>query len=1190
MRKKSDMSSTASTSQLFEIGTSPIDPGVMLIEASAGTGKTYAIAGLTVRLIAEYDFSIADILVVTFTEAATRELRERIRSRIREALDFLKSETPGKDEALTAFQPGGEGDVKRAIRSLKNALLSFDEAAIFTIHGFCQRMLRENAFETGVLFEIDLLTDSGPVWRRTVEDFWRSTFYEIDDETGTVVAWLQQQKELSIESLQLILAQISSHPDLVILQENNGFQNLEECQEAIKDTLEAVAEKYRNEHLAIKKLLYDFPHFKRAYNEEALDAIFAELDRLSTVGLPTFGLFTQLLNLTPDALSDGTKKGEIAPDHPFFALCEELKSHLNAFALIVRQEFLSYVETELPAQKRSQNIVTFDDLLNGLLDALKRDDGEKLKETIGAKFKAALIDEFQDTDPVQWEIFNRVFGGGDHRLFLIGDPKQAIYGFRGADIFTYMSARESVPASRRFTLGTNWRSDPLLIGGANTFFSHHTAPFVFSGITFEPVASARPLNPPEIDLGASELPPEPLQLVPVFGDGNSRLNADDARAKIYNLVAGEIVRLLSSGITLNEREVEPADIAILTRTRVQAQEMREKLISAKIPAVIRTDQSIFETREAGEMERLLAAILEPNRDSFLRSALATRIFSWDADDIFEHFSDENRWQEVVEDFYNWQKTWAQHGFMRMFRPLFQEEKSRWVGMDDGERLVANFQQIAESLHRAEYEMRLSPNTLFRWLSEQRREPDRESEHHLVRLEKDEKAVQIVTIHASKGLEYPIVFCPFNWNAISHTNAEVLFHDKFNKNRLTWDLRKPVEPLHRDQHLVENLADAMRLLYVAVTRARNRCYLFWPETRDSRKPGNNVLAYLFENALADPNATVEDAFDSLPSGPSHAINQLELLTEFDYKFRGDSKPSLKARSISRVIPQSLLLTSFSGLTAAANEILPDRDQLPEILPIDADPEEKEGFSIFTFPKGAKAGNFFHTLLEKLDFADPTNLSSLVDEQLKRFRFDGKFAPLITEKLQELLRLPLIDKRKLGEISEQDRLIETAFYYPILPIGSRELASVFKKEDFPPEYVENLGRLKFHPVDGYMTGFIDLIIRVADRYYIIDWKSNWLGPTIDDYRNENLRNAMSKSYYFLQYHLYTLALHRHLEENLQDYRYDENFGGVFYIFLRGISEDKPDSGIFFDRPKEELVEKLERKLMPRRETEKREGALR
>ena len=1184
------MPPTASASQLFEIGNSPIDPGVMLIEASAGTGKTYAIAGLTVRLIAEHGYSIADILVVTFTEAATRELRERIRSRIRDALEFLQSGTPEKDEALTAFQSGGEGDVKKAIRSLKNAFLSFDEAAIFTIHGFCQRMLRENAFETGVLFEVELVTDSAPVWRQAIEDFWRTTFYEVDEEIGAVVAWLQKQQELSIENLQNILMQLSKHPDLVILPEKRALGDFDTSQEELKRTFGSIRQLYERDHLEIKRLLFEFPSFNKPYNDEALDAIFSGLDGLLKSNAPNPAVFAHLLRLAPEALSAGTRKGKTPPDHPLFDLCERLKDHLDEFVWIVRNQFRTYVQTDLPAQKRSKNIVTFDDLLNGLLDGLKGEGGQKLKETIGAKFKAALIDEFQDTDPVQWEIFNRVFGNGEHRLFLIGDPKQAIYGFRGADIFTYMSARERVPADRRFTLGTNWRSDPLLIEGVNRLFSQHSAPFVFSGITFEPVASARASKPAEIDLGMSGFPPEPLQLVPVFGDEAPQLNADDARKKIYSLMAGEIVRLLSSDITLNEKKVEPADFAILTRTRSEAREMRETLIAAKIPAVIRTDQSVFETREAGEVERLLAAILEPNRDAFLRSALATRIFSWNADEIFEHISDENRWQEIVENFYKWQQIWVQHGFIRMFRPLFQKEKSRLLGIADGERLVANFQQIAESLHRAEYEMRLTPHTLLRWLSEQRNEPDQESEHHLIRLEKDEKAVQIVTIHASKGLEYPIVFCPFNWTSISHRKGDVLFHDQANNNRLTWDLQNPADRENCEQNWMEDRAEAMRLLYVAVTRARNRCYLFWPATRDSRKPDQNVLAYLFGKALEDKAATVEDAFKSLPSHPSHATNQLQPLSNgIDFQSDDDPEQSLEARQLSREIPQSLLITSFSGLTAAASEILPDRDRLPETHSVESDEEEENRLSIFSFPKGVKAGNFFHTLLENFDFADSAVLPTLVDEQMKRFHFDAEFAPIVTEKLQELLQLPLVDGKKLAEIPEQDRLVETAFYYPILPIRSRELASVFKKEDLPPEYIANLGQLKFHPVDGYMTGFIDLIVRVFDRYYIIDWKSNWLGSAIGDYCQENLRRAMSESYYFLQYHLYTLALHRHLEENLPDYRYGDHFGGIFYIFLRGISADHPENGIFFDRPSEELVEKLERKLMPGRELPETEGAL-
>lgn len=1168
--------------ELFEIGSTRIDPGITLIEASAGTGKTYAIAGMVVRLITERGFAIGDILVVTFTEAATLELRDRVRNRIRDALILLEEGKPGGDKALTAFEDASGSEVDKGIRHLKDALLSFDEAAIFTIHGFCQRMLRENAFETGALFEVELLTDASPIWRETVEDFWRKQFYGADEETGSVVAWLQAQDRLSTEQLLKIVGQMSRHPELVILTGEEPLP-LVKWRADFAARLVAVREIWRTSRDEIEEVLKRPKILKKAYEPAAVDRMLGELAPLASEGPLPPTVFSDLARLTPGALEEGTRSKKPSPEHPFFDACGELVELLNGFERLVRAEFIDYVRRELPEAKRRRNVMTFDDLLTRMFDSLKGAGGEYLSRAIGGKFKAALIDEFQDTDPVQWEIFRRVFGGGQHLLFLIGDPKQAIYGFRGADIFTYIEARSH--ATRRYTLGTNWRSDRDLVQGANQLFRQHPEPFVFPEITFQPVQAAEKgpeEEAPELDLRKSGLSAKPLQLVCV-SNGEENFTVGPAKQKSIELMLGEIGLLLTSGITRRGRPLEPADIAILVRTNDEAELVRECFVQENIPAVIRTNRSVLETGEAEDLLRLLAAIMEPHKDGLVRGALAGALFGRGAREIFQHIADENGWQAVVERFHGWQEAWKRHGFMRMFRPFFLERKERLLALPDGERMVTNYQHAAECIHCADYELRLTPSTLLRWLREQRERPEGESDNHIIRLEKDEKAIQIVTLHRSKGLEYPVVFCPFNWTSFAGRNHDIVFHDEENGNRLTWDLRGKPDEKNKAAFRREARAEAMRLLYVGVTRARNRCYLFWAQTRDSMKPDSSVLAHLFQCDTEGERLTPLAAFNSLGDAPSHEVYEPVGQKETSrYELAKVPPDSLRARTGAPPFLPGLLITSFSGLTAAAHEVLPDRDALVEIPPAGADPEAagRDGPSIFTFPKGAKAGNFFHSLLEELDFCQPESLPEQVKRALDRFRFDRAFAPVVLGKVQELLALPLHEGVKLSRIAWEDRLVEAPFYYPIRRLTPRELARVFKDESLPADYLENLGRLEFYPVDGYMTGFIDLIIRSGGRYFVIDWKSNWLGPSADHYSEEALRRAMSGSYYFLQYHLYTLALHRHLCATLADYDYERDFGGVFYLFLRGIDQADPSSGVFFDRPSRELVEKLEQTLMPER----------
>jgi exodeoxyribonuclease V beta subunit len=1172
-------------SETFHVGSSCIEPGITLIEASAGTGKTYAIAGMVVRLIAEREFSISEILVVTFTEAATEELRDRVRSRIRDAITLLERNETGKDPALAGLVDAAPAKIAAAIRSLKKALLSFDEASIFTIHGFCQRMLRENAFETGALFDVELMTDATVVWRETAEDFWRRQFYHAPPELGAVVAWLQDQGRLSTGKLGGILQRLSRHPEVQLLPE---FPQTSVA--VVAGEITAILQRVRHEwpscgaEVASILLGQDALSVDKrsGYPRALLEEMLEELKDLEREEGISPALLDVLCRLCAKQLAAKTKKKKTPPEHPFFHQCSEIAALLEKFVHVVHQEFVQFSRTALGEAKGRRNAITFDDLLTGLYKALQGDGGDALAAAVGERFRAALIDEFQDTDPVQWQIFSRIFGGGGHILFLIGDPKQAIYGFRGADIYTYLQAREQ--ASAVYTLGINWRSDSRLIQATNKLFARHTDPFLFSMIRFQAVEAAtrEEGDEPELNVAGSGLAPQPLQLVCVPGEEGEKVSAEEARRQILEMLLQEIENLLSCGVTRKGVALEPGDIAVLVRKNKEAEAVRAKLREKRIPAVIRTDRSVLQTEEAEHLVRLLAAILEPQRNGTVKAALASPLFGYDAARIHDLDAKECEWQLILERLGGWQDIWNRQGFARMFRQFLVNEalRPRLLGMPDGERRVMNYQHIAECLHAAEYEDSLTPGTLLRWLREQNEQPDADSDTHVLRLEKDEKAVQIVTIHRSKGLEYPIVFCPFNWTQASIRKPDVIFHNAEDDYRLTWDLREPPSADFVAAAKQELLAEASRLLYVAVTRARNRCYLFWASTRDSEEETNNALAHIFGCGKA------EEVKDS-PLVAFRGICDEECIGAYSFEPRGADatkrrmEPAahrLRARVFGGNLPQGPLITSFSGLTAQSHEAHPDWDAVAGGIPPIHPEEPAPGPSIFAFPKGAKAGNFFHGLLEVLDFTRPEDLPGLVRQYLRTYQFDQSYAPAVEKTLQELLVLPLTDRFQLAGISRADRVVEAPFHFPIRPVTPAGLAGLFHAEAILPQFADNLGRLRFHPVDGYMTGFIDLVVRHEGRYFIIDWKSNYLGGHMADYAREALHDAMVRSYYYLQYHLYTLALHRHLQVSLPEYEYDRHFGGVLYIFLRGVQLEDPSSGIFFDRPSFPLIEALESALAP------------
>ncbi len=1166
---------------LFDLAETPVESGVTFVEAGAGTGKTYAIAGLVVRLILEQSLPIQQILVVTFTEAATDELRGRVRSRVAEALRALEENNDNADPALATFAKGAGPDERLSgIKRLRLALLSFDEAAIFTIHGFCQRTLRENAFETGSPFDVELLTNPLPLWQQCIEDFHRRQTSAADDTTAVILTHLRTNGTLSETKLFDLLSQLTRHPELVILEdEETGTEaDFPRPREVLEDTARAWAETGAE----VAGLLRGHPGLSRnqhAFREDRVDQILTELESWQADGAITPATLAALLPLAAENVAANTKaRAKEKPHHPFFDHCQLLLNTVLRIGRNYRREFTLHARNGLEVLKREQNLVTFDDLLTRMAQGLDGPGGPVLANAIGQTYGAALIDEFQDTDPIQWRIFRGIFANGNHVLFLIGDPKQAIYSFRGADIFTYMEAKRE--ARRVHTMSKNWRSDRPLIEGVNSLFRQSDNPFVFEEIGYEPAVAAR--GEGGFRGADGTLCRTPLRLVPVTGDDGENLNVGKAADRILRLVTAEIQTLLQSGCHIpnttagTDRPVEPGDIAVLTRKNREAEDVRTALATIGVPAVIRTDQSVLATPEAEHLLTWMAAVLEPGRSGLIKSALSTPLFGFDAGALDGLDSDESAWQTTAEPFFIWREIWFRHGFIRLFRRFCNDQpiRARLLANPDGERVLTNIQHAAECLHRAEHDSSLNPPALVRWLREERAQELPGDDSHLIRLEKDEQAVQIVTIHRSKGLEYPVVFVPFNWTNVLPRTADPVFHDPANHNRLTWDMRQAPSAESKAAFEQEQLAESLRLLYVAVTRARHRCYLYWAATRDSGQPDRTPLAWLHRTtgeALAPA-----DAFQALSGEPGTALHSTPLdQTSRSFPRSGGVDCDPRARPFSRRLLSGKLITSFSTLTAAGKNEEADRDTH---IPIPAGETTGDNLerSLFNFPKGVRAGNFFHSLLEVLDFADPRNLAQLVEEGLVAHGMEREFAPVVEAAVLALLDTPLPNGPRLGELPAADRKPEIAFTYPVRRVTPAELEKITGGCG-SSGLADSLGRLVYSPEEGYLTGFIDLVFRYNGKYHVADWKSNWLGSADGDYQTGALERAMAAGHYHLQYHLYTLALHRRLRQTVPGYRYEEHFGGVYYLFLRGIDPKHPGGGVFHDLPPAKRIHDLEQLLL-------------
>ncbi|NTW82403.1 MAG: exodeoxyribonuclease V subunit beta [Chlorobiaceae bacterium] len=1178
--------------------------GINLIEASAGTGKTYAIASLYLRLLLEKELLPEQILVVTYTEAATQELRGRIRSRIREALEVMEGRNTSDAFLLELYEKASGIGTKRVLGLLERALGAFDTASIFTIHGFCLRALQDNAFESGSLYDTGLVTDQTDLLRDIVDDFWRMHFF---GKSAPLLAYALR-KRLNPDNLLSFLRELHSGTGVEVIPDfgSEAIAAIESgCDAAYRETCSM----WREQREAITDLIATDRGLSRSakyYREDLLEPLFAGMDAFAQSGNP-YDLFDGFRKLTLGGIQEGIKGKGAAPSHPFFDACQRLLDAVENRFLALKSELVHCYRKNLPQRKRTANIRFFDDLLEDLHHALQPEHGgQALAGILRNSYCAALIDEFQDTDPVQYEIFRTIYAGSELPLFLIGDPKQAIYSFRGADIFAYMRAAREVGEERRFTLTHNWRSSPMLLQAFNILFDNAKRPFVYDGIAYHPLDAGK-REPDGTASCRSEAEPMQLLFMDSSHEKNGIFNVDDANAFASAAVACEIARILQEGEELPGGRLSTAgDIAVIVRTHRQAALMLDALHVRGIPGVMRSNRTVFSSKEAEEVRILLSALADPSDEPKVRAALVTDILGRSGNDIAGFNDDEESWIACLRQFRLYHDLWRERGCMVMSRELMAREgvRGRLLGFPDssGERRLTNLLHCFELLHREEHEHGTGMEGLLGWFSERIADPD-EAEEHQIRLETDDAAVKIVTVHVSKGLEYPVVFCPFLWGNGSRKGDVLMFHD--DTGRLVKDFGSSDYQRNLSLAGKESIAESLRLLYVALTRAKHRCFLFSCRTRAESSPVTYLL-HASDGTRAAENQAVALAVES---GTLNALNmaaQLELLagrSEGSIGFGMLTRDAVDGMvGLSRISPDlqldDLELKSFAGTIDTTWRVssftsfsrhetkgteLPDRDESRREgeSPLTAVAPAGEEKSIFTFPKGAQAGIFMHGIFEELDFASPSEekIGDLVEKGLERYNYKEDWLPYITTMVHDVLETPLDGPDgtfTLGKLCRKSWITEMEFFFPLSFITSSRLAGVLRSHGVLQGGIDLASlapMLQFTPTKGMIMGFMDMVFEQNGRYYLLDWKSNHLGGSIDDYGPEAMRQAMQQNLYPLQYLLYTVALNRYLSLRVKNYRYGTHFGGVIYVFLRGVDKKIGEKrGFYRDYPPEALIEAL------------------
>lgn len=1167
----------------FDLATASLAPGVVLLEASAGTGKTYTLVGLLLRLLLERRIERLDAaLVVTFTVAATDELKRRLRDSLRLVLAIAEGQ-PSKDAffAKLAAQPDAAAICRRA-------LADFDQVAVHTIHGFCKRLLDEAAFETRQPFATEFETDGLPLLFRAAADALRLQHAPSGDPRGALLQLGKHTPESLVQAYRLW----RRHPHVTLPLDEPRFALLAK---AVGAAAQAAAAGWDD---GIGKRLAGLPWKKD--EKPFVGDVAASLPRFVTrLQRDPIACLATLAKFAPARLAKAYNKHKLkttAFDEPFFATCGELAERVDEALAHLRVELLLAMRQRVAQGKQDEQVATFDDLLARAHEAL-HDEARSaaVREAVRSRHAVALIDEFQDTDALQYAIFSTCFH--DRTLFLVGDPKQAIYGFRGADLRTYLRARDD--AQRAFTLDANFRSAKALVAAVNQLFCDHPRAFVDPGI-----------NAP--DVRAAATPAEKL----VVGDGTAALRwrwiapteeeGEDKRAvarRICADVAAEAARLLQCGASLDGEPLRPQHLAVLVRANWQAIEIQDALRAVGISSAIGKAGDVLESEEVGELWRVLLAVLRPSDQRLVRAAMATRLYGLDLAGLRALEATEGAFDATMDQFAGWRTRWQRHGFMAMAADFADERQltARCLAWHDGERRLTNLRQLWELLHGAETAHRLPPEALLRWFEQEAHARDEVGEElREMRLESDADAVQILTAHRSKGLQYEVTFCPFLWDCRAPKGLEL--EPTGAGHRVAFDIR--AEDPAAAAIARERLEEDVRLAYVALTRARRRCYAHIGLI--GREYGRSPLAWLVGGRAATPPdgaaflpwlTAFQDADAAIASSWRNALQALAAASNGAVAVddvpaapataRLPTPPATRLQPLRRAtrLVEPRKEASFTYLMAtreseaAAHDVVDDEPRPAT----DGNAPDLPATGIFAFARGAAAGICLHTLLERVDLGrvdDPATTAltrqTLADHGLLAVAAHaGPIDPVadVVAMLRGLAgaAVPLAGCT-LAAMTGGDKRAEWSFLLPLAADRAGLAAALgHSRSAVVREQGKRLARMQPEALRGFLVGIADLVCEHDGRYWILDWKSNHLGNSREDYGPAALRDAMLSSDYVLQYCLYALGLHLQLAERLPGYAPERHLGGVCYVFVRGVAAGS-DSGLFTEAIDPELIAAL------------------
>jgi len=1088
----------------FDIKTTNLD-GTSMLEASAGTGKTYSVAIMVLRLILEKEIPLEKILMVTFTNAAVAELETRIRLFVRLGYKYACGE--GISDKNISEIVGNITQEKKEL--LRKALHSLDNLSVMTIHGFCQKTIGEFTFETDQPFDYEIVTEDAVILKNASNLFVREVLNTLDyDQFKEIITDLKTGKmhemlRKHLQGMKYVDSKLENYGNLdkvkqLIINKRMEFDDF------IQSKFPEIINSQNKDPLAKEAAKGDISEFKRRFNDQIIKPA---------------GYFQKYECLAKEFVKYNNEV--IRAESELF----------NYFYLKFFQKSADHIKKT----KQKKGYISYDDQIKTIHAALNN---SEFINNLKQRYEAVFIDEFQDTDKYQYEIFSQIFEG--KTMFYIGDPKQSIYGWRSADLDIYKTAKTKIGKQKTYTLGTNFRSTPRMLEALEQLMSGVDM-FEDEEIRFESVSAGKN------EIGELRVNGQKATPVTIW-----RFDVNDVETS-YDVVTQEIFQLLQNG-TISDKKVKPGDIGVLVRKNKEGLAIKQALVKLNIPAVQRDDTKVLESDEADQIRYLILAVLNPKRDDINR-AIQSRHFGFPHHEINDLREDEH-----IEVFLKLKNVLREKGVYNMiaqFLDVYEIRKSCMKNME-GQRVLSNINQIAEILHRLERRAKLKPEDLVVWMERNREDS---SEEYQQRIESDDDAVQIATIHKSKGLEYKIVFAPSlclipNYYFLKKNNINTFKKDK----EYCFTFNYPgLNDEDKQAHDKEKLQEDRRLIYVALTRAAHKCYISYMPRSYNKEPRTSAFDPLFEKVQNGRNELIEVV--DLSGGGFAKVEGSYMPEEQDYGAFSPRSTTLTSDQVK--VP--LQLHSFSALSRLHHSV-------PFEKAILDDGESYDHFIFQELGRGANVGTALHSIFEQLDFNNRETWAQTLRDCAKYYpnilkeEWMDHFQNLVKHTLDVDFSLNG-DSFRLSNITRDKMLAELQFHFSMEQVNKQKINEILGDE------AELVGDAN---LQGLMTGFVDLVFEHKGKYYILDWKSNHLGNNLDDYNATNLDAAMKGSNYNLQYMIYTLALKRWLKSRIPDFDYDRQFGGVIYLFLRGVRQGS-NTGIFTTVPEMKTIEGLEKAFL-------------